>query len=125
MKILIRQSLTRTIIFFAIEVILCVLSMYLISENFETTANQGRDIILGVLFMVLSAILIVWIVGFIHLRSIGYLHHFKRACIISFIFTLLLLVLSAIWNSLFILTLLAPAITFNIVVLRQNIRLLE
>ncbi len=125
MKILIRQSLRRTILFFALEIFLSTLPMYLISENFETTANQNNDMIIGALYLMLAAILPVWIVGYIHLRSIGQLNNFKRACIISFSFTIVFLVLSAIWSPLFIITLLGPILTFNSVILRQNIRFVE
>ncbi|MBL0008984.1 MAG: hypothetical protein IPP25_17865 [Saprospiraceae bacterium] len=64
MKILIRQSLRRTILFFALEIFLSTLPMYLISENFETTANQNNDMIIGALYLMLAAILPVWIVGY-------------------------------------------------------------
>lgn len=125
MKILICQSMRKTILFIVIEVFLCTLSMYLISENFETTSNLGSDILKGAIYFVLATILPVWIVGFIHLRSMGQLNNFNRACAISFTFTLVFLALSVIWSNLLIIALLAPIITFNIVVLSPNVRLVD
>lgn len=125
MKILIRQSLRRTILFIVIEVFLCTLSVYLIFENLETTSNLGSDILFGVIYLLLAAILPVWIVGFIHLRSMDQLNNFKRACAISFILTLVLLILSGIWSDLLSIALFTPIIAFNIVVLSPNLRLVE
>ena len=125
MKILICQSLRSTLLFIVIELFLCTLSMYLISENLETTSNLGSDILIGTIYFVLAAILPVWIVGYAHLYSMGQLNNFIKACAISFSLTLAFFALSGIWTDLLIITLIAPIIVFNIVVLSPNVRLVD
>ena len=114
MKLLIRGPLRITAIFIFFEILLCIASIYLIDEHLFL-----RDMLVGALLYVMAAILPVWILGFIHLRSIGLLCYYKRACVISFGWMLVLLMLSIIWTHLFKYALLVPVVTFNIAGLIQ------
>ena len=121
MKILIRH-VRKSTIFIVIEILLCVISIYLISENLVATSSFLRDMLIGALSWVLGATLPVWIIGFVHLRSIGMLHHYNRACAISFGLLFAILILSVIWSSIFIIALLTPVVAFNIVGLSESVQ---
>ncbi len=73
------------------------------------------DIIVGSLYLFAASILPVFIVGFVHLWSIGLVKNYKRACLISLGVTLTFLFLSTLWSELFRIVFFAPIITFNIV----------
>lgn len=121
MKILIRH-VRKSTIFIVIEILLCVISIYLISENLEATSSFMWDMLIGALSFVLGATIPVWIVGFVHLRSIGLLHNYTRACAISFALLFAMLILSGFWPSLFKIVLLTPVVGFNIVGLSESVQ---